>query len=168
MEMSGIFSMLAVAGFMQAVAGTRGLVLISHGQTGRYLKWGIMASTMSICAIAIGIPWGALGVATALAIMWNLNLIPSLWYCFRYTSVTTGTFFKGVWRPMAASIVMGAALFFFSFLIVSQSVFLQTFLSFLVGAVVFISVWVAIPGGVDELKRMYGFTSFLIPKRSKS
>ncbi len=167
-EMNGIFKMLAVAGFMQAVAGTRGLVLISHGQTGRYLKWGIISGVITICAIAIGIPWGALGVATGMAFAWNITLVPSLWYCFRYTSVTTGTFFKGVWRPMAASIVMGAALFFFSFLIVSQSVFLQTFLSFLVGVLVFILVWVAIPGGVEELKKMYGFASYLIPKRSKS
>ncbi|MBN2295015.1 MAG: lipopolysaccharide biosynthesis protein, partial [Pirellulales bacterium] len=70
--MNWIFKMLAVAGLMQTTAGTRGLVLISCGQTGRYLKWGIIGSATTICAIAIGIPWGALGVATALAITWNL------------------------------------------------------------------------------------------------
>jgi len=165
-EMNGIFKMLAVACFMQTVAGTRGLVLISCGQTGRYLKWGIIGSVFSICAIAIGIPWGALGVATALAFAWNLNIVPSLWYCFRNTPVTTGTFFKAIWRPMTASLVMGAALFAFSFVIVSQCVFLRTLLSFLVGAAVFLSVWVAMPGGGKELKRIYGFASFLIPKKS--
>ena len=167
-EMSGIFRMLVVAGFMQAVAGTRGLVLISCGQTGRYLKWGIISSMISICAIAIGIPWGALGVATVLAFTRNLELIPSLWYSFRYTPVTIGTFFKSIWRSMAASIVMGAALFFFSFSFVSPNVFIQTFLSLLFGFVVFILAWFAIPGGAKELKRLYAFTSFLLPNRRNS
>ncbi|MBN2294590.1 MAG: hypothetical protein JXM70_19325, partial [Pirellulales bacterium] len=98
---------------------------------------------------------------------WNLELAPSLWYCFRYTPVTIGTFFISVWRPMVASIVMGAVLSCSSFLIVSQSVFLQVLFSFLVGVGVFILVWIAMPGGVRELRRIYGFASFLIPKRQE-
>jgi PST family polysaccharide transporter len=64
-----IFQFLAAAGLMQAFGGITGPLFVSQGRSGDMAKWSILSAAISIGAFLIGLPYGALGVAAAYAIV---------------------------------------------------------------------------------------------------
>lgn len=99
-----IFRVLAVAGFLQPVAGATGAVLITTGRTRRYLMFGVMNSAALCGAFAAGLPWGALGVATAYVIANYLVFVPLAAFILAPTPVALTRYLAGVGRPAAASV----------------------------------------------------------------
>ncbi len=105
---SPIFSVLAIAAFTQPVTGMSGSLLLSLGQSRRYFECGLFnAVILSACFVA-GLPWGALGVATAYAIGNYVILYPWLKWAFKDTPVTLGQFAKSC-LPSALSSVAAIA-----------------------------------------------------------
>ena len=106
-----VFRILAIAGVIQPIATTRGLVLLSFGFSDRYLYWGLANAILMVTAIVAGIPFGIKGVAAALAVANYMVLIPSLFYCFHKTPITVSLFIKTLVLPffisgLAASVVI--------------------------------------------------------------
>ncbi len=106
-----VFRLLAIAGVIQPIAGTRGLVLLSCGFSDRYLYWGLANAVLMITAFVAGLPFGIKGVAAAYAVANYAVLIPSLFYCFHMTPVTVSLFMKTLVLPffisvLAASVVI--------------------------------------------------------------
>lgn len=100
-----IFVVLAVTSFIQPVAGLRGLVFLSSGRSSELLVWGIF-NTLCVCAgFAIGIRWGAIGIAASYAIVNYLILHPSLVYAFRNTPLKLRDFYAPIVPPATASLV---------------------------------------------------------------
>jgi lipopolysaccharide exporter len=60
-----IFRVLALAGLLQSVTATAGWLYQSQRRTDLMFRWGLANGAVTILAFAIGIHWGALGVATA-------------------------------------------------------------------------------------------------------
>lgn len=104
-----LFRILAVAGLVQGIASTRGLVLLTHGYSARYLRWGAANAVGMIVAFVIGLQFGVVGVAAAYAIANYVILIPSLYYCFHGTPVTVGLFLKTLVLPFTFSASAAAA-----------------------------------------------------------
>jgi len=94
-----IFSILALTSFIQPVTSLRGLVLLSTQQGRRYFHWGIFNAVCVSIGFLCGIPWGAVGVATAYAIVNYAILYPSLILAFRNTSLTPRDFFIPIVLP---------------------------------------------------------------------
>ena len=78
---------------------------MSLGLRNRLLRWQSIESAIKIVGIAIGIPWGSIGVAYSLLISSAALLIPSLWFCFQTTDVRQSDVFAAVWRPAVASLI---------------------------------------------------------------
>ncbi len=104
-----VFRILAIAGVVQAIAGTRGLVLISQGFTKRYFYLGLFFAIVCISSFIVGLPYGIKGVALSYTIANYLLLIPSLFYCFSRTPVTVSLFFQTLLPPLVTSGVAGFA-----------------------------------------------------------
>jgi PST family polysaccharide transporter len=104
-----VFRILAIAGLIQPIAGTRGLVMLSYGHSERYFKWGIINAIFCVSSFIIGIPWGIEGVATAYAIVNFAILIPSLFYCFDKTPVSVALFLKRFIPPLIFGTFAGFA-----------------------------------------------------------
>jgi PST family polysaccharide transporter len=103
-----VFRVLALVGILQAVESTRGLVLLSQGQSRRHLNWGVANSAILAVAFVVGLPFGIIGVATGYAVASYGVLFPNLVYCFRGTPVTVGTFVRSVAPSLAAAAVASA------------------------------------------------------------
>ena len=103
------FRILAIAGLVQAIAGTRGVVLISYGFSQRYLYWGLFNSIICVISFIVGIPYGIEGVALSYTIANYLILVPSLFYCFRKTPITVSLFLLTLLPPLATSGAAGLA-----------------------------------------------------------
>jgi O-antigen/teichoic acid export membrane protein len=64
-----IIQVLAVAGLLQALQGMNAIVLQARNRAGLLLRWTTFSTLASIGAFVAGLPWGALGVAVAYAIV---------------------------------------------------------------------------------------------------
>lgn len=117
-----VFRILAIAGLIQAIAGTRGLVLLSCGFSRRYFYWGLFNAIVSVASFVIGIPFGIEGVAAAYATANYLILFPSLFYCFPQTPVTIGLFVKTLVPPLLASGIAAVSVIAAKYIWVSDSV----------------------------------------------
>jgi len=107
LEAVPVFQIFSVAGFIQAVATTRGLVLLSHGYSKRYLFWGGINAVVCVGSFIVGIPYGIEGVAIAYTVANYLIFVPSLIYCFQKTPVTVFFFTKVLFVPSLLSIISG-------------------------------------------------------------
>jgi len=101
---SPLFSLLALTAFIQPVAGLRGMVLLSSGQSRRYVQWGILNAVCVSIGFMVGVRWGAVGVAIAYAIVNYAILYPSLLLAFQNTPVRAGDFFVPISGPAVSSI----------------------------------------------------------------
>lgn len=104
-----VFRILAVAGIVRAIAGTRGLVLMSSGFSRRLLYFGAFNSVLNVASFAVGIPFGIEGVASAYAVANYAILLPSLFYCFHRTPVRVSMFVKTLLPPALSSVAAGLA-----------------------------------------------------------
>ena len=104
-----VFRILAAAGIVQTIASTRGLVLVSLGQSRKYLWLGIVNSIAMVLSFVIGLRFGIVGVATAYAVANLVVLVPTLLFTFDGTPVTMGVFFGVLVRPIAFAAAAAAA-----------------------------------------------------------
>lgn len=167
MDANAIFKILAVAAFIQAVETTRGLTLISLGMSKRYLKVGIFTSVFFVLTFAVGVPWGARGVALSYVIGDYLIMVPSLWYCFRGTPVSVLGFFKTISRPALASLAATATMFAaYKWLVVNQPDFVVIGACLTVGLVSYLMIWVVMPSGPATLHEFLSYIPLVFRKRS--
>ena len=75
-----IFTWLAVAALHQPMSATFGWLFVSQRRGGEFGRWGVFNMVTSVMAFAIGLPWGAIGVAAAYAISDVLIRMPVLWW----------------------------------------------------------------------------------------
>jgi PST family polysaccharide transporter len=61
-----IFFWLGLTGLIQPIANLSGLLYITTGRGAAMVRWGVFSAVVTIAAFAIGIQWGAVGIAKAL------------------------------------------------------------------------------------------------------
>jgi len=105
---AGLFSIMAVAAFIQPALNTGGWVYVSLGQTGRMARWGALFTFLYCASFVIGLPWGARGVALAYTVaVWALAA-PSLWAALRFSPVRLGDAARTLLRPTALGLAVAA------------------------------------------------------------
>jgi len=104
-QVTPIFVLLGVTGFIQPVASLRGMVLLSLGRSRRYLGWGVFNAIAVCISFTAGVPWGAEGIALAYAISNYAILYPSLIYSFHDSPLKLSDFFTTIAMPFFASLV---------------------------------------------------------------
>jgi len=112
LEAISVFRILAIAGIIQPVAQTQGIVLLSLGFSDKYLYYTLANTIIKIMAIVAGISFGIKGVAAGYVVANYVIFVPSLFYCFHKTPVTVSLFLKTLVAPIfnsglaAASVVL--------------------------------------------------------------
>lgn len=96
-----VFRILLIAGFLQAISGTAGLVQLSMGFSERYFKWGVVGAILFVSSFVVGLPFGIKGVATAYVAANVIIFFPTLLYCFHNSPVTVLLVIKTVSVPIA-------------------------------------------------------------------
>jgi PST family polysaccharide transporter len=99
-----IFAILATVSFVQPVITLWGMVLLSRGMGRRYLQLGIFNTLCSAVGFGLGLPWGAVGVATGYAIVTYVTAYPILVWAFRGTPIRFADFMQSIGRPFLAAI----------------------------------------------------------------
>ena len=109
-----IFTLLAIAGFAQAIGRLRTWIYISLGHSHRQFLYDLVARPIIIAGYFFGIWWGGInGLVITYGVLSLLLLVPGFAFAIR------GTFVKGrdIWAPLVRPAFMAAIAFTASFFI---------------------------------------------------
>jgi PST family polysaccharide transporter len=112
---SRIFAVLGISALIQPVLSTVGCLYVSTGRTDRMFRWGIFSSLCIVVSFIVGLPFGAIGVATAYTICIVLLAVPALWYATKTTPIALLSIFNVIWHPALATCIVGFALAIFKY-----------------------------------------------------
>jgi PST family polysaccharide transporter len=87
------------------LCSTVGWVHLSIGKPGRYLRWSLVASAVTVSLFLAALPWGPAGVATAWSVSYWALLIPGFWYAGRPIGFGVSALMAAIWRYAAAALV---------------------------------------------------------------
>jgi PST family polysaccharide transporter len=112
-EVAPLLQILGVAALIQPIGNTTGWLFITQGRTDEMFKMSMWAGPVMMISIIIGLPWGAVGVATSY-IVGHIGGTPLLyWYVCRRGPVRARDFYRTI-APfvLASSIGLAGALWF--------------------------------------------------------
>lgn len=165
-EATPIFRIMAIAAFLAPAVGTTSSVMVTCGRSRRYFAIGLMNATALVAFSFLGIRWGPEGIAAAHILAFYVLLLPRLHYSLRGTPVDVRLFFQSIYKPVAASLVMSAGILVLSHFAASMDHWGRVGLGFLVGFVIYMGVWLVLPGGRKELRSLYDDIASSLPSRS--
>lgn len=140
-EAGYIFQLLAFASFIQPVAGSKGVVMITTGQTRKYFAWGVVNAVFTVAGYLIGVQWGISGVAISYIIVNYFLLLPSLYWCFEGTPISVGMFFGEILHPFLFSVISAGASIFVKYCFADLPQLALVIAGFSAGALVYIALW---------------------------
>jgi PST family polysaccharide transporter len=145
---SRIFLLLGITGMFQPIANTSGWLFLTQGRSKDMFHWGLISGPITICSICLGLPWGAIGVATSYALTRVLLTDPLLfWFVGRKGPVRTIDFYRTIAPFTLASLVaLGGAVVFRNFTEIHNPVLGLITLFLLTGGVTLLSL-TALPAG---------------------
>jgi PST family polysaccharide transporter len=101
-----IFQWLCLAGAHQIASNTFGVLFVTQQRTNEYAKLGVFNAITTILAFAVGLPWGAVGVASAYAISGVLIRLPAvIWLVGSRGPVSRHDIVMCLWPYVAAMVV---------------------------------------------------------------
>lgn len=153
---------LSAAAFIMPVASLRGLVILSMGRTGDYLKLGGIYAVGTALGFIAGLPWGPQGVALGYSVVTYLLLYPTLLLGFNKTDIRVGDFFSAIRFPASASLIAVVVVTVIAQQIPPPTLEVVQLIEY-VGA--FVLVWLVsmlcFPGGWREMKNMARLTQYI-------
>lgn len=149
-----IFYALGPAALLGSLNATTGWIFISTGNTDRQFRLSLITVPFILVCMAIGLPWGGVGVATGLSVAWMIVRIPITIYCYHGTPVTLGDLWQAVSRPAIAALLALAVTIGRSILIgtVGNGI-VEIVTDVAVFSVAYSVFWLIQPHGMEELRR---------------
>jgi PST family polysaccharide transporter len=84
-----IVSVLSLFAFVQPSASILGTLIVVYGKPDRMVRWRVLSTPIIIVTLAAGLPWGAVGVATTMALGGVLLRAPLFfWYAGRSLGIS--------------------------------------------------------------------------------
>ncbi|KTR84495.1 hypothetical protein NS277_04215 [Novosphingobium barchaimii] len=105
-----IFMWLGFAGLVQPINTTASWIFVSLGKSKQMVRWGMFSSCSTIVAIAIGLRWGAVGVAAAYAITEVGVRTPAMYHYISKLSPVKKRDFYSIQLPLLFSAGMTVSL----------------------------------------------------------
>jgi PST family polysaccharide transporter len=164
-EASELFKILALVALIQPVVSTQGLVMITTGRSRRYLIIGVLGAAMTSLAFALGVPWGAKGVAIAYAISVYVKFFPFLYAAFKDTPVDISNFLLAICRPFIASLIMGIVCYVLVYYLQFNSNLPILFISFIASAIIYLVSITIVSGSTRDLWEYYEYGRLAFGKR---
>jgi PST family polysaccharide transporter len=148
-----IFLALAPAAFVDTFLITLNWVLISLGQTKRLFRMTFAVTLLTVAGFFVGLPWGALGVATAFSACRVGSFLPMLIYVCRHSQLHVFSILRILFRPTFASVMAAGGLWVFaSILPFGEHDMIRLILDAVVFGCIYLGLWVALPGGTKMLR----------------
>jgi len=163
-----IFRILGFWAFCMITQTGSYVILISLDKTQRLLKWEFVKASATILAIIIGLHWGAIGVAAALALSCLLIKVPEMLYCYHHTPFKTADFWEATWFSLTSSIVSGICLYLIKIHLLNRigNIYFRLPIMALTFSTIYILVCLLLPNGRKKIKDLIQKLMGLITKNS--
>lgn len=108
-EVAGIFSVLGLLGFFEPCSSLMWNAMAACGHAGKLLRWQIFSTSLVVAGILVGLPWGALGVATGFATSALLIRAPlMIWYSARAIGISPAALYRAVYPFVTIGLAVAA------------------------------------------------------------
>lgn len=152
LEVVPIFRYLMPAAFNATIGVGIGWTYLSLNLTNRLFLWGIASSTVNVILFAIGIRWGAIGIAAIYGLSRPLFLIAGFAYCFAGTPLKLRELANTLSRPAGASFGGAAALTGINYLLPeSSSIAIAFGQDLILYTLLYLGIWLILPQGKSIL-----------------
>ncbi len=152
LEAVPLFRLLSLAAFVTCISSVTNWLYLSQGKTKRQFQWGLFSSPVMVLALAIGIQWGAYGIAAGFLIAKCVLMFPEIAFCLSCSHLSGRDFLSIVWRPIVASII---AAVFLSVLPSNAILIIDLLVKLLFFGIVYSLFWVVLPGGRQAIKGLW-------------
>jgi PST family polysaccharide transporter len=150
-----IFRVLTIAAFFGSFTLVTKWLFLSEGRTGEQLRWSALAAPTMVVGVAMGIRWGAIGVAWGFAAASALLAAPGVWYCLRRSPFGLSDYVSAVWRPAVASVVAAVLLWLVrAHLPQAPYLIIRVAINSAIYGVFYASCWLMLPGAWAEVSRI--------------
>jgi O-antigen/teichoic acid export membrane protein len=99
---------LAPVAVLEMVTTISRWVMTSRGLGTRLLRWRVFESVVKVLGLAVGVAWGATGLAAGLAVTSAVLIWPALHYGLLETPIQPADVSRAAWRPALAAVMAGA------------------------------------------------------------
>ncbi len=164
-----IFRFLMPAAFNATIGVGMGWVYRSLGTVDRQLRWGIISSTLNLILFAIGVRWGAIGVAAAYGLSRPFFLVAGFTYCYKETPLRLVELAKTLFKPALAS--TGAAVILIGInklLPPGMNDVIALLIDFVLYSLLYFAILIVIPNGRSTLFEILEITQTFRKKSIKS
>lgn len=159
-----LFKILAIVSFIQPASSTRGLVLLTTGNSRKYLVVGIIGAIGVCFSFFVGVHWGARGVAIAYAVFTYVSLFPLFYLSLHKTPVSVADFVSGISKPFFSSAFMGLICFFMKEGMTGMGDLFVIGGSFIIAVLIYVGFFSALPGGKKDCIDLYANVLAVIRK----
>jgi PST family polysaccharide transporter len=150
-ESAQILAILGFGALLEPLANTTGWLLISQGRTRELLRLGVISTVLRFGLIAVALPWGANGVAAAVAVR-TFVVFPILCYVVgRRGPVRAGDMLKPAVAPAIAAAGVFVLLLSLRWAVPLPSALASLVVSFVLAAAASFAILVALPSGRGAL-----------------
>jgi PST family polysaccharide transporter len=105
-----ILAIIGILVFVESMAVCLQWLFISQGRGGELLRYGVFDSVLRIVAILCGLPWGVIGIASAIAATSLFARLPlQIWYACRAGPVPGGDVYRAILPISIAALAALAA-----------------------------------------------------------
>lgn len=150
-----IFRVLCIGGYFLSFTLVSKWLYLSEGRTAEQLRWALISAPTTVLAVAVGMRWGAMGVATGFTTASVLLVAPGVWHVLRRSPLRATDFIRAVWRPALASIAAAALQW-----LIRPSLphlFVQVAVSAGLYGILYFMFWMVLPGGRAEAARFINY-----------
>jgi O-antigen/teichoic acid export membrane protein len=151
-EVGKLLGILGVAALFQPIANTTGWLFVTQGRANDMFKTAIFGGPITMASIVVGLPWGAVGVATSYTVSHILGIPLLYWYICRKGPVRAGDFYRSIGPFVGAAVAALVSSLSFRYWQPSISPLLGITACLAITAVVFLLVLSLLPSGRKALR----------------
>jgi PST family polysaccharide transporter len=151
-----LLSAFAVAAALRPTIATTGIVLVTTGRTRVLLGLTLIHSLILGVFLIAGLPWGALGIATAHVATTVALIAPNLYYSLHGSPITLGSFISAIRMSLVSAVFMGASLIVLKHMFPMASYSQSILVGIGIGAASYVLPWLLLPSGQIELRSVVG------------
>jgi O-antigen/teichoic acid export membrane protein len=149
-----LIAIFAVAAAVRPAVATSAIILVSSGQSAKYLQIAVVHSIVLAVFLVLGVHWGAEGVAIAHLATTLVLMLPKLYYSFLNTPVTLRAYFAATRTPFLAVVVMVSGLLAFRSLAPISGTLPPLITGAAFGALLYVGAWLMQAEGRRQFKTL--------------
>ena len=166
---SRIFLLLGITGLFQPIANTTGWLFLTQGRSRHMFQWGLISGPLTMGSILLGLPWGAVGVATSYALTRVVVTDPLLfWFVGRTGPVRTRDFYRTIAPFTFASVVALAGCVAFRSLITIHNPIVGLIILFITTGAITLLCLGALPAGRLALADIKKTIALMLKQRQEA